>query len=64
MNSIILYKGVCVHVSIEHGHLLLEAEGKKPRCDFGEVGLAVPEFELSEKFGGTGYSERKIKMLI
>jgi hypothetical protein len=53
LNSIILYKGVCVHVSIEHGHLLLEAEGKKPRCDFEEVGLAVPEFELSEKFGGT-----------
>lgn len=51
MSSIILHKGVCVHISVEHGHLLLEAEGEKQRCDFGEVGLAVPEFveEILEK---------------
>lgn len=34
-----------IDVSREHGHYLLQKDGVKMRCDFGELNECIPEFE-------------------
>lgn len=34
-----------ISVKQEHGHLLLQKNGIKMRCDFGELNECIPEFE-------------------
>lgn len=34
-----------INVSQEHGHYLLQKDGIKMRCDFGELNECIPEFE-------------------